>query len=224
MPTLPPTPSAVLNIVLHIDLNGDANVRTSLKWAYSGGPPSNSDCNTIAAAVGTAWHTNLGPLCTNTSALFLVEVIDLATVNGGVGQAAPNQNGTRAGTPLPIEVCALANHKIARKYRGGKPRSYFPYGVEADMNTDQRTWTGSFIAAFNTDYAAFRTAMNALTGGTTNLTGPVNVSYYKGYSAPTIVNNRAKNHLAPRATPVVDSIISTALNPLLASQRRRVGR
>lgn len=224
MPTLPPTPSSVVQVNYHIDLNGDANVKTGLKFAYSGGAPSNSDANTLATGAANAWHTNLASLFTNTCALFLVEVIDLATVNGGVGQQTVAYNGTLTGGVLPVETCLLVNHKIARKYRGGKPRSYWPAGDESKVNTDGRTWTSSFITAANTALAAYYTAMASVTGGSTNITGPVNVSYYHGYNPPTIVGNRAKNHLAPRGTPVVDTITAHTVASILASQRRRYGR
>lgn len=224
MPSLPNTPSAVLSVIFHNDLNGDANVRTKLYFAYTGGPPNNTDCNTIASGASSAWSAHLAALMSNTSAMFLTEVEDLATTNGGVGQHTSAINGTLSGGVLPVEVCQLVNYRVARKYRGGKPRSYFPFGDETKVNTDGRTWTSSQLIAVNAGISAFQTAMAAVTGGSTNVAGPVNVSYYHGYLAPTIVNNRAKNHLAPRATPIVDPITSSAANSLLANQRRRIGR
>lgn len=224
MPPLPVTPSAVLSITLHDDLNGDANVATKLYWAYSGGPPSNSDCDTIAAGVATHAGTYLGPLRSNTQSIFRIDVVDLATANGGVAQHASAVAGTLTGGVLPDVTCALMNMRIARRYRGGKPRKYFPWGDETKLNTDGRTWTTGFITLCNTNWASFVTHLNSVTGGTTNLTGPVNVSYYRGYSAPTIVNNRAKNHLAVRATPVVDSILSGSLATIIGTQRRRTQR
>lgn len=222
--SLPVTPSAVLSFTFHNDLNGDANVRSKLYFAYTGGAPSNTDCNTLAAGAEAAWAAHLSACFSNTTSMFLTECVDLATSNGGVGQSSTATNGTLTGGVLPVDLCALVNHKIARKYRGGKPRTYFSMGDETKLNTDGRTWTTGFISLVNTNYAAFVTAMAAVTGGSTNVAGPVNVSYYKGYLPPTVVNNRAKNHLAPRATPVVDPITSSSLNSLIASQRRRVQR
>lgn len=221
---LPITPSAVLGVTLHFDLNGDANVRSKLYFAYTGSPPANADCNTIASAAATAVGAHLAALYSNTINMFEVDVVDLATVNGGVGEWTGAEDGSLTGGVLPVENCLLMNHKISRKYRGGKPRSYFPWGDETKLNSDGRTWASAFLSTVNTDYAAFITAMAIIVGGSTDVAGPVNVSYYQGYNPPTIVNNRAKNHPKLRATPVVDPITASTANIVVAAQRRRIGR
>jgi hypothetical protein len=113
--------------------------------------------------------------------------------------------------------------KIARRYRGGKPRTYLPMGDSGYLLNPQE-WNTTFLglaqAALNqiiSDYAVTTVAGCSL--GTL-----VNVSYYSGFTirpSPPIAGVRAKNIPTVRTAAVVDAVTSWTAEAKLASQRRR---
>jgi hypothetical protein len=162
-----------------------------------------------------AQHLYTGSVMTGT------QVTDLASTSGAFGVDTTNVNGTEAGSALPAGTAYLINFKIARKYRGGKPRCYLPLGVAADLAT-RANWLSTNITNTTTHFTAFIAGFVGQVAGTTTISGHVNVSYYSGftnvaYGSPT------KYRRVPtlRATPLVDAITSYAVQPSPASQRRR---
>ncbi|MBA0087123.1 MAG: hypothetical protein HRJ53_19235 [Acidobacteria bacterium Pan2503] len=119
--------------------------------------------------------------------------------------------------------CALVNLHIARRYRGGKPRQYWPFGVITDLN-NTKNWNTSFQTAVNNAMIALNSAAIAMawTGG--NIAAPVNVSYYHGFTVVTNpITGRARNVPKLKATPDVDTITGQSCNQRVATQRRRQG-
>jgi hypothetical protein len=200
----------------------DEKITTRLYWNYSGGAPTNADCLSFAETVSAAYAGQLAGLLSTTGFLGSVTCTDLSSLSGGYGDYINTVVGTRSGTDNPIEICALVNHQIARRYRGGKPRSYFPFGLDGDR-ASTTNWGPSFVSAVTAGFAGFVAAVEGASAGGITLGTPVNVSYYQGYNPPAIApSNRAKNILKPRATPVVDVITGSSCNPTFGSQRRRV--
>jgi hypothetical protein len=68
---------------------------------------------------------------------------------------------------------------------------------------------GTFIAAALTD------------GVGVSLVSYVNISYYHGSTVFITPSGRARNISTPRATPIVDAILSHTTSQIVASQRRR---
>jgi hypothetical protein len=115
----------------------------------------------------------------------------------------------------------LVNYVIGRRYRGGKPRSYFPWGSSQEIFTRQ-SWNPTFVTNVDSGLAAYFSAVIGTTVGGTTLTEHVNVSYYSGFTVVTNpVTHRARNVPTVRAVPVVDNILSFAASSRPASQRRR---
>jgi hypothetical protein len=153
----------------------------------------------------------------------LTEVIatDLSTLSGARGIWSGSSTGGRSGGALPAGIAVLVDKTIARRYRGGKPRNYLPYGTQTDLN-GATGWSSSFQSAFNTSYGNFLSNFPSEAVGTATLVAEVNVSYYSGFaSVQNPVTLRWKNIPKPRVTPQVDPITSWSMNPNYSSQRRR---
>lgn len=219
MPALPDVPN-VLRVDLQWTVGGDLDVITRMFFSYSGGAPSAADCVTIAASVYTD-AAAMKALWESGTDLIGVKVTDLSSATGGVGEHSQVTSGTGATASMPGSVAVLVNYVITRRYRGGKPRSYLPFGSEADIATRQ-TWVGTFVTAVNSALATYFAAVIGTTGGGTTISQHVNVSYYDGFTV--VVNpitGRSKNVSKPRTTPLVDTISSFATSSRPGSQRRR---
>jgi hypothetical protein len=159
---------------------------------------------TASAATLRPWIHNMP----TTSFLEQITYEDLSS-SSGASLTFPGLHlaGTNAGTPLPANNAVLVSHKIARRYRGGHPRHYMPFGQNTDTS-DSQHWTNTFITNVQNDMVAFIAAVNAaiITNWGSGEMG--NLSYFTA--------------LAPRAVPVFDPFLSTTTSPLVASQRKRL--
>jgi hypothetical protein len=218
--TLPVVPN-VLKVQLHY-LNGSFSWSNALHFAYTGGPYGGSSLTSLAGTTATAWGADMAPQVDTVTSLTGVTITDLSSKSGGVGQVSVSTPGTHVGSPLPDSACVLVNWLISRRYRGGKPRTYFPGGVQTVLNADGRTWTAAFISAFGIGLSNFLQAIFTNPDAVVGLQS-CQVSYYSGFTPVTNqITGRVKNVPNIRTTPVVDLINSTSVQPLLGSQRRRL--
>lgn len=218
MPPLPAVPN-VLRSDIDWKIGGDVAASTKLTWRYSGGPPTSTDAQAFAS---TIWSnvSSIMDLCVATVSLEAVKVTDLSSASGGVGIHSAVAVGSRTGDEGPGSLCVLTNYLITRRYRGGKPRSYWPFGVAQDLST-QQTWDSTLLNAISTSLAGFFAAVIGQTQGTTTITDHVNVSYYAGFHVITTPSGRMKNVSNVRTTPIVDTIVSWGPSARPGSQRRR---
>jgi hypothetical protein len=185
---------------------------------YTGIAPDVAALNSVGTAIGNAWNTNIAPMCHANVIMQSVDLLDLtnrgAAIASVTGLAHP---GTRAGTDVPNQVAAVISWKINHRYRGGHPRSYWPAGVTADI-TSGRLWTtgaGSFQTTATAAANAFRTALNAITTGSTT---------YK------MVSWHIFNHDPVTGCPTIDpgrapyTIQSGLCHGRVDTQRRRLGK
>jgi hypothetical protein len=220
---VPPLPNAlqVLKVSLKLTDAADLDIVQRLFFHYTGPAPTVAQLVAFATSVEGAWAGNLAQLHTVDKALVLTTVEDLTSPTGAVGQFASLAPGSYAGSALPAGVAVMTNWAIARRYRGGKPRTYWPMGRQADVATPQ-TWSGAFISAVQTDLALFIAAVKALTWAGATIDNQVNVSFYSGFTTTGGGAVRAKNHSTPRVgNAVVDIISGFGVNGRFASQRRR---
>lgn len=219
MPALPAVPSVLKCSIQH--LFGGVPVYVHEYLRYSGSPPAQADASAIANSIKSAWSSNLAALCHPSVVYQTTVVTDLNSATGGQGQSNGTVAGTLSGFAMTSNDAFLVNRHIQRRYRGGKPRQYWPFGVIASVN-DPQHWTSTFITTVTAAYNAWITALSAITWGSTSISGPVNVSYYQGFTS---VQNPSTGrwHNVPklRATPVVDVITSSSMNSRIATQRRR---
>jgi hypothetical protein len=188
--------------------------------SYSGSAPSAANCATLAGDIGTAWESDISGLVSGEWSLTEVDVEDIATLYGLSGTSNTSHAGARTGTLLPAQVAANVEFDIARRYRGGKPRIFWPAGTDGDL-ADQAHWTSGFITSLNTGTAGFFTAIAALSVGSMGTLEHVNLSYY--YMFTNVTNSSGRTRAAPkyRDTALVDPITGYSAKGLLGSQRRR---
>lgn len=197
-----------------------ADTSSRLFFNYSSASPTAAQMTAIAAQWQGLLNSDLGALLSNNITQNQVVATDLGTSTGLVGISGTPHIGSRTGAGNPVQVCALIDYKIARRYRGGKPRGYWPYGISSDVVTEN-TWSASFQSTLNTQFGA---AIASMTGSSTgvNITQHVNVSYYSGFTTYTGSGGRPKTRATLRATPLVDPVVTHDVNPFLGTQRRRV--
>lgn len=221
MPALPPV-SKCLRYQFDFLTGPNTKAGSRLFFRYSGGPPASADCGALAGIASGAFAASLASFMSNDYDLSGVVCTDLDTASGFTGQDLSVVPGTAAFHPPDIASATLINHHIDRRYRGGKPRTYFPLGTTNSMAADDAHWTTAYQTALESAYSAFTAAIIGSSSGTTTITDALNVSFYSGVDAPiTLPSGRVKQASAIRGTPLTDVIRSSAVNLLIASQRRR---
>lgn len=218
----PPAQPNVLRITLRYGLVSSLG-SCRFYFTYTGGPPTNTNCDAIAAGVAAAFSTDLASLLSADSALEAVEVADLTSSSSGVGSYNTPVSGTRSGAPPTNDAVVLLNSIIQRRYRGGRPRMYQPFGVDGDLQSDRVTWSTALTGAVDTGWGNFKTALSALTGIGCTLVAHVNISQYSSFApVQNPVTKRWKNIPTPRSVAISpDIIISTVARPEISQQRRR---
>lgn len=220
MPALPPVP-AVLKTQIQWTVGSDALVDTNLYFSYSGGAPTSTDCVSLAASIYGLWaaaHT----WWADANFLIGVKVTDLSSPSGGVGEHAQSTQGALGAALSPANIATLVNYVISRRYRGGKPRSYLPWGSINQLQTEQQ-WTASYISSADSALSTIFTGTTGLSSGATTISNHVNVSYYSGFTVVTNpITHRSRNVPTVRTSPVVDTILSYSVSPYLGSVRRRI--
>lgn len=209
MPALPPVPD-----VIKAEIGGTYH---DAKWiniyyvGYTGGAPSATDLDNWVAS----WITNSAPLYADEMSadneITSVKATDLATDTGATWESAASVFGVRAGDFMPSSVAMVASLEINRRYRGGHPRKYLPWGTAGTMASGSTIdWDPAFVIDCASKFAAILSNMIGFTSGTTNWVNVVNVSY---------VTAKAR-----RVTPQVDVITGGVIRPRICSQRRRLGK
>lgn len=191
---------------------------------YSGTAPAVTDLNTFAASISAAWGTDLASLKSTEGGLLSVVCEDLTSPTAAVGEHVGTVSGTRAGADPQAGQCMVTSYEIARRYRGGHPRGYWPFGVAGDVATAQ-VWSSAFVTATNTGMAAFFAAILAAGWAAAGTLTHVNVSYYYKFLvviSPT--TGRARNVPSLRVGgPITDTVTSIIARSSIGTQRRRLG-
>jgi len=206
MPALPNVPN-----VVRVRLKGQNSgqvYNNVIYLQYTPPAPTTADLTTLANTIATAWTTNLASLQHGGVSLLGQDLADLTAPTAASISTTHSIPGTRPGTPLLTSAALVVSWQINVRYRGGHPRTYFPWGVVADT-TGARLWAAAFVTSALAGARAFRTALNAMTTGTTT---------YK----LVCVSYRRNNLLLP--SPVVYSINDAAVHGRVDTQRHRLGK
>ena len=227
MPALPDAPQ-ILRIEFEFQPTPAKVAKVRQHWQYTGGPPTNADCTAIGNEAMSEFVTAGGPALMRAAwTLEQVVTTDLTGPTMGVGTsthaAIPGTRDSGSGHTLPDDVATLINYSVGRRYRGGHPREYWPFGEAEDL-LDQRTWSGAFVAAVDTFINTYLTAFAAFTTGSTSLIAQVLLSYYEGFKVVDGSTGRARNVPLVRAAPLINALSGHGANSGIASQRRRRGR
>lgn len=199
----------------------DAHLFTTLYFLYSGGPPNASEALTLATDIYNAAAVPVGQWGVTTN-LTGCRVTDLSSSTTGDALHTASTPGTRSGTDvLAGGTSVLVNYTIGRRYRGGKPRNYLPWGLSGDL-LDRQTWKPGTVTSFHDSWSTFIGTVLGSVAGSTTLTAHINVSYYQGvtYQAAAAGTKQVATPTR-RDVPVKDDIIGFSISPVPASQRRR---
>lgn len=220
MAPLPSVPN-VMSSVITWAVDADTKAITRHYWSYTGSAPSAASCVSFAGGFVNLAATPYEPLCTTGVGMESCEVTDLSSPSGGQGAGGTPWIGTRTGAVLPPASSVVVSHQIARRYRGGKPRSYMPFGGGGDVMASG-LWTAALVTAAQTAFGTWVTSQIGATHGGTVVSALVNVSYYEGSHVVTNPDTgRAKNVPDRRAVPIVDPIVASVARQVIGSQRRR---
>lgn len=208
MPALAPIPG-----VARVVVSGTYSIRT---WAnifhvalLSGDPMSQAVVDDIAATVYDAYGTNLMSRLPAAAVATQCLATDLGSDQGLAGVASGNKVGTETGNPVSLNSGLLVNWRIAKRYRGGHPRTYLPGAVEDDVDGP-----GVIIAAAVTEVTTGANAFIAALVGNTGAAGVLQL-----VTPHYVVNNTP---IQPPVVPETSPILSGTCNKTIASQRRRV--
>lgn len=204
---LPDVPG-VLKTRLIFDVGASLNAHSHVFWHTTGTGVSSGDLTDLANQVAFQWDAHMSAQVPNTTHLREVEAIDLGHPGTVAGLWAGDHPGSYPTAGQAAEVCVVISLKIARRYRGGKPRVYLPMGVTAQMN-NPTSWQSTFVSAVDAAWGAFTHGV-IIGAPNASVDDVVSVSYY--------------NDKAPRATPVVDHVLTHSTSATPGSQRRRMNR
>lgn len=219
--TAPPLPASPCLRVRLIYKNSDGTFAGSrLYLSYAGAAPTAGNCITIATDVAAAWAAHAAAIVHSSWSLTEVDVLDIASLSGLSGQWTGSDAGSLTGEPLPASVATNVEFGIARRYRGGKPRMFWP-SPDTSQLADLSHWTTTFTGNVATATSAFFTALEAISVGAVGALAHVNLSYYQGFT--NITNSSGRERAVPtyRAHALVDSVGSYAVKSIVGSQRRR---
>jgi hypothetical protein len=221
---------AVANVIkqrIFYTVEGDPMAVTILHWHYSSGAPSDPDLQAFSDAMATAAASGFLPLMNSGVTLDSLDARDISRNDGAYATSAVASAGTRTGSRLAPGTAAVVNYSIRQSYRGGKPRSYFPFGVSADVAATG-LWADAFVAAVDSGLVTFLGAGFA-TFGDLVVDNYCAVSYYgppnKLLTNPTTgrVRTVSTRRDAPGGTghPLTYIINSHTTSKTIGSQRRR---
>ena len=222
MPTLPVHPG-VCRLRVRFQVGANPDIATAVHFTYTGGPPTIADLNAMATTAYAAAVSDLVPYLSTSNNLVGVDIQDLGSSLGAYGEHLAVTAGTLGGQALPASVCVLLNEVIARRYRGGKPRTYWPLGSGTDL-AGPASWTAGAVTGFETGIGNFLTACAGLTHGTTAFVAGCSISNYSGFTAvQNPVTGRWRNIPKPRSVAIPPDVWTTfSVNPIPGSQRRRL--
>lgn len=176
---------------------------------YDGGPASNTDLEDIytfaSAQILRPYIHNMDEY----SSVTLVAFTDLSSDTGATYENTTVSAGTNSGGTIPGSASFLVSHQILRRYRGGHPRHYMPFGQASDIEANNQ-WASSFFTNSLTDVQNMITMLNSYSGGSITALNMGNLSYISGGEV--------------RDTPVFDVYLGTVGRTRVCTQRRRLGK
>jgi hypothetical protein len=221
MPPLPNPPNPTLRCLLNWKIGADATSDTRLFFEYGGSAPSPGDCAAFCQDIMFAATGKFDPLMHPQVTLESVTVVDITTTSGHQGMGGTPLVGTRTGGQLAPATSALVRHAIGTRYRGGKPRSYMPFGTSTDIGTTG-LWDSAFVTAVDSAWGSFIAAVIGNVEGGTTIGQYMVLSYYDGVNPPVMLpSGRVKQSSKLRTVPVQYDITGHTTSEVIASQRRR---
>lgn len=190
------------------------------KFGTSAAPWSQSDLDLLCLTVYNAWGTALKPQTGNNVDTRQVTGVDL-TNTSGVGSLYTHApvTGTNASPVEPSSTAVVVQNRIASRYRGGHPRTFWPAWTITQM-ANEHQWQASQLGTFNAAIVSFISAIIAApyTGGVGGLEHVIPRYTYTYTNDPT-----HHKWLKERATLLnVYTVQSYFTVQQIGSQRRRL--
>lgn len=209
MPSLPFVPNGVKFRMAGQQGSGEFGM--VFHWAQlSGSDITDADAGGFAAAIAGAWNTDWSAYFNDDIVLTSVVVEGLQSATDGVGAWAGSYPGSWGSGFSAAQVAVLQKDTIARRYRGGHPRHYWPSPPSGAM-ADPTHLTPTFVSNYTGALAAF---LGHVTTAAIGFWGAGSV-----YSVPTYYSGGVL-----RPSPFLQTIVGSSIEVMLATQRRRVGR
>lgn len=218
MVALPPV-SHVVRIDWHFVFGGDNNAQCRAFFQYTGAL-SQADANTWVGVAASAWVNRMLPQQTSDLSLNSTVLTDLSSATSPQATSGTTGAGGIVGNAMGAGTAVVIKRKVSRRYRGGHARLYMPAPSDGQLSTAQ-LWAPAYVAAINT---AWTNLVSDIVNGVPVAAAPafeVNVSYFQGFTNHTYPSGRIRPVPNPRGTPLVDLVVSHAVNGKVASQRRR---
>jgi hypothetical protein len=219
MPAMPAV-SKVVRVDHHYSGAADPNMQVRNFFQYSGAL-SSADATTWLTNIVTAMAVMVVAQFGNAYSMVLSELTDLTSNTAPQVQNSTGATGTAGTNDNPAGTALVIRHHIARRYRGGHPRIYFP-GTLASGLTSITQWSNGYLAAWVAAYTTYIAACVANTNpAAIGTITHVNISFYQGFTNHTYPSGRVKAIPTLRVTPLIDTILNLSGNATPASQRRR---
>lgn len=223
MPAPLPTPTGVIRFTCKHSLATTQLYGVQFDVGYTGGPPVTSTLSALASLVRASYNSSLAALLPSAWSLQEVTAQDLANPSTVEGIDTTVINGARSGTSALDSKSAVLIYFPDRRYRGSRPKGFWPWGVDSDLGSG-KTWATAFKTEVDGDWSAFIGGVEGHSAGGTTLTSHVCVSYisgpYRVVTSPT--TGRGRNVGTVRDPPLVMAVLSTALSTKVGTQRRRL--
>lgn len=208
MPPLPPVPQ-VLKIQI-LGTNEGQNWANVFHAKYTGGPPTAAECAALADDFLGNYASNVMPHVGEAWVLQECKVTDLTSDTSNAGEATGSTAGSLIGPTWSAQVACCVSWPIARRYRGGHPRTYFPPGLETD-SLDTSHWKPAYLANIQAAALAFQVGVDVTAEGSVTACKLGCVSYVLAG--------------APRDVPLFFPFTGgPAVHSRIDTQRRRLGR
>jgi len=217
---VPPPASPCVRVNLDYASNADTELGSRFYLSYDGSAPTAANCVTLATDVATAWNAHCAPFIDQAYSLREVDVLDIATDSGASGSVTVDDPGTSTGSTLTSNAAFNVEFKIARRYRGGKPRMFFPPDTYPAL-VDMSHWSPSTVTSVNSYVGLFFAAVVGSSVGSMGTLAHVSLSFYKGFT--NITNSSGRERAVPtyRSAALLDPVTGYACKALVGSQRRR---
>lgn len=209
-----------MRVDLHFKEQNDQNMMNRY-YIQTQTDPSPSQLQTFATACRAEWHTAAMDAQQSTDTSLVKTVVTVLT-SPTAGQAEDDTAvpGTDGGVRQGAAVAAVIKFKIARRYRGGHPRLYLG-GLTASALADAQNVSAAYITSTLLAWNAYISLVLAQTAPFSATAVHCNVSYFAGFTNHTFPSGRIRPIPNLRVAPVIDTVLSYAMNTKLCSQRRR---
>jgi hypothetical protein len=198
----------VLKFTVHQTLES-AKVVNGFYVSYTGSAPSNGTCASLAVDFGDDYNSHLIPHLSVNLVVDFIDCVDLTSRTAGQGSATGSWAGGHTESVLPASSALLCEWNVPVRYRGGHPRTYLA-GLTQDRLANNQEISGGAQTTFETDFAAFVSAVEARSESGTALHSFVLVRINHDPTPPTLVGTY--------------EISNKGVQQRVCTQRRRLGK